>query len=155
MEEGDEDSWNINITELEGLCEIAGPDTKIHDISQPVKKKQVNIGSEAAPKFTHIIDYWYEDTVGKVTELLDEYHDLFLTKFSELKVIVGDLGMVKINLKWDTKPVKKFPYQLNPKYKEKVREETIYRSSPPNTGLLARYFNAKWSVYILKCASSK
>jgi len=56
----------------------------------------------------------------KVAELLHEYQHLFLTKFSDLKGIVGYLGMMKINLKLDVEPVKKNPYQLNPKYKEKV-----------------------------------
>ena len=31
--------------------------------------------------------------------------------------------MMKITLKLDVKPVKQLPYRLNPKYKEKVREE--------------------------------
>ena len=65
-------------------------------------------------------DYWDEDTVEKVTKLLREYQDLFPTKFSNLKGIVGDLGNMKITLKLDKKPIKKHPYQLNPKYKEKV-----------------------------------
>ena len=52
--------------------------------------------------------------VSKVTQLLHEYQNLFLTKFSEMKVI-------KIPLKPDAKPVKQRPYRLNPKYKEKVR----------------------------------
>lgn len=30
---------------------------------------------------------------------------------------------MKITLKLDVKPIKKRPYQLNPKYKEKVRKE--------------------------------
>eukprot|EP00253_Pinus_taeda_P005155 PITA_05155 len=58
-----------------------------------------------------------------VAELLHEYQALFSTKIIDLKGIVGDLGIVKITLKSDAKPVKKQPYRLNPKYKEKVREE--------------------------------
>lgn len=61
--------------------------------------------------------------VGKVVELLHEYQDLFPTKFSKLKGMVGDLGVMKINLKPDAKMIKQCPYRLNPKYKEKVREE--------------------------------
>lgn len=38
----------------------------------------------------------------------------------DLKGIIGDLGMMKITLKPDTKSVKQRPYHLNPKYKEKV-----------------------------------
>ena len=38
----------------------------------------------------------------------------------DLKGIIGDLGMTKIMLNPDVKPVKKRPYHLNLKYKEKV-----------------------------------
>ena len=61
--------------------------------------------------------------VSKVTQLLHEYQDLFLTKFSEMKGILADIGVIKIPLKPDAKPVKQRPYRLNPKYKEKVRIE--------------------------------
>lgn len=68
--------------------------------------KQVNIGSEEDPKFADIIDYWDEDTVGKVSKLLHEYQELFLMKFTELKGIVCDLGVMKITLKPNEKLVK-------------------------------------------------
>ena len=45
-EEGDEDLRNINISEFEGLREVVGCDVKIPDMSQSVKIKQLNIGSE-------------------------------------------------------------------------------------------------------------
>ena len=61
--------------------------------------------------------------MDKVGELLREYQDLFPTKITHLKGIVGDLGMMKITLKTDTKTVKQWPYCLNLKYKEKVHEE--------------------------------
>ena len=61
--------------------------------------------------------------VSKVTEFLHEYQDLFPTNFSELKGILGDIGVIKIPLKPDAKPVKQRPYRLNPKYKEKFRVE--------------------------------
>jgi len=38
----------------------------------------------------------------------------------DLKGIIGDLGMMKITLKTNVKPVKQRPYHLNLKYKEKV-----------------------------------
>ena len=59
----------------------------------------------------------------KVAELLRKYHDLFPTKFMDLKGIIRDLGVMKITLKPDAKLVKQCPYWLTPKYKEKVREE--------------------------------
>eukprot|EP00253_Pinus_taeda_P034916 PITA_34916 len=55
--------------------------------------------------------------------LLREYQDLFPTKFLDLKGILGDLGVMKINLKPNVKAMKQRPYQLNLKYKEKVHKE--------------------------------
>ena len=54
---------------------------------------------------------------------LREYYDLFPTKVSDLKGIIGDLGVMRIMLKRDMKPTKERPYRLNPKYKERVRLE--------------------------------
>jgi len=120
---GKECPTNINIPESEGQCEVTGPKEEVPHISQPLKIKQVNIGSEVQPKFPNIGDYWDEYTMEKVTELLWEYLDLFPTKFSVLKGIVGDLGIMKITLNLDAKPVKQHPYQRNPKYEEKMCEE--------------------------------
>lgn len=55
--------------------------------------------------------------MGKVAGLSTEYQDLFPMNFYELKGIVGDLGIMKITLKLDVRPVNQRPYQLNPKYK--------------------------------------
>ena len=68
-------------------------------------------------------DYCNDAMVDKVTELLHEYQYLFPTKITKLKGILDDLGMMKITLKPDVKPVKQHPYCLNMKYKEKVNEE--------------------------------
>ena len=75
------------------------------------------------PKLAKIGDYWDDDIVGKVAELLTEYHDLFPMKFSDIKEIAGYLEIMKITLKLDAHPIKQRPYQLNPKYKQKVKEE--------------------------------
>lgn len=40
-----------------------------------------------------------------------------------MKGIVGCLGVMNINMKLDAKLLKQHPYQLNPKYKEKVFKE--------------------------------
>ena len=48
---------------------------------------------------------------------------MFPTNFSELKGIVGDLSVMKITLKPDVRPIKQRPYRLNPKYKQKVKQE--------------------------------
>ena len=57
-------------------------------------------------KFASIGDYWDDSTMGKVTDLLHEFQDLFPTKFSKMKGISGDLGEMKIPLKPYVKPVK-------------------------------------------------
>lgn len=81
------------------------------------------MGTEESPNFACIDNYWDEDAVGKVFELLHEYQELFPTNFSELKGIVDDMGVMKITLKPGAKPMKQRSYRLTPKYKEKVKEE--------------------------------
>ena len=88
-----------------------------------MKTRQVNIGTEEETKFARIGDYWDDVTLEKVAKLLREYQDLFTIKFLDLKGILSDLGIMRITLKLDTKLVRQRPYCLNPKYKEKVREE--------------------------------
>ena len=52
--------------------------------------------------------------MAKIIELLHEFQDLFPTKFSEMKGILGDLGEMKIPLNPDVKPVRQRLYRLNP-----------------------------------------
>ena len=59
----------------------------------------------------------------KIIYVLHEFQDLFPTKFSEMKGILGDLGEMKIPLKPDAKAVKQRPYRLNSRYKERVKEK--------------------------------
>lgn len=61
--------------------------------------------------------------MGKVDELLNKYQDLFPMKFSDLKGIVGDLGVMNITFKPDAQPVKNCSYRLNLKYKKKFKDE--------------------------------
>ena len=100
-----------------------GPAVEAPEVTQPLKTRTVNIGSEEQPKLATIGDYWDDEMVSKVTQLLHEYQDLFPTKFSEMKGILGDICIMKIPLKPDAKPVKQRPYRLNPKYKDKVKVE--------------------------------
>ena len=44
----------------------------------------------------NIGDYWDEETMAKITDLLHGFQDLFPTNFSEMKGILGDLGEIKI-----------------------------------------------------------
>ena len=41
----------------------------------------------------------------------------------EMKGILGDLGVMKIPLREGAKPIKQCPYRLNPRYKEKVKQD--------------------------------
>jgi len=75
-------------------------------VTKPLKIKKVNIGTKEYPKFANVGDYWDDETVSKITELLREYQELFPTKFSEMKGIIGDLEVMKIPLKPDAKPCK-------------------------------------------------
>jgi len=124
-EEGEEDEnpHNVNIPESKGTCDVQGPELKVPDVAKPVKIKKVNIGSEEEPKFTSIRDYWDDEKVESIADLLRDYQDLFPTKFTEMKGILGDLGVMEIPLKPDANPIKQRPYRLNPKYKAKVKEE--------------------------------
>jgi len=59
----------------------------------------------------------------QVVDLLKEYEDLFPRSFSTMKGIVGSPREMTIQLKRDAKPVKKRPYRLIPRYKEKGYKE--------------------------------
>ena len=113
----------MNIPESEGSHEVQGPKLEIHEIAKKVKTRKINIGTEEDPKLASIGDYWDDETVGHIAYLLQEYQDLFPTKFTEMKGIIGDLGVMRIPLKEGVKPVIQRPYRLNPRYKEKVRQE--------------------------------
>ena len=39
-------------------------------ITEKFKIKKINIGIEANPKFTSIGDYWEDETVGQIVDLL-------------------------------------------------------------------------------------
>jgi hypothetical protein len=62
---------------------------------------------EENPKFAHTDDYWNDETMEKIANLLWEYQDLFPTTFSEMKGITSELGEMKIPLKPRAKPVRK------------------------------------------------
>ena len=112
-EPDDDDPLNIKIHESEGVRVVERFGISSDQFLSPLKVKKVNIGSPENPKFTNIGDYWEEDTVGKVTDLLHEFQDLFPTRFLEMKGIVGYIGEMKISLNLDAKMVKQCPYRLD------------------------------------------
>ena len=70
VEEGEEDEnpRNINIPESEGTFDVQGPELKIP--AKPIKIKKVNIGTKEEPKFASIGDYWDDETVESIADLL-------------------------------------------------------------------------------------
>ena len=92
-------------------------------------------------KFANIGDYWDDETVSKITDLLHEFWDFFPTNFLEMKGIVGDLPEMKIPLKPDAKPVKRRPYRLNPRYKEKAKVEL---DRMLNAGIIEPIEESEW-----------
>jgi hypothetical protein len=71
---------------------VEGPGVELPYIGQPIKVKKVNIGTEQTPKLANVGDYWDAATIDKITDLLHEYHDLFPTKFIDMKGIKGPMG---------------------------------------------------------------
>jgi hypothetical protein len=86
---------------------VEGPPLESEVISSPIKVKKVNIGTVEWPKMVNSGDYWDEQTLESIIELLREYNDLFPTTFTEMKGTVGELGEMKIPLRLDARPIKK------------------------------------------------
>ena len=82
--EDDDELWNVNIPESEGSCNVPSPDISMDSMSHPLKIQKFNIGMEENPKFANVGDYWDDETLAKIMNLLHEFHDLFLTQFSEM-----------------------------------------------------------------------
>ena len=74
-ETGDEDEnpHSINIPESEGTHEVDRPKLEILAITKPIKIKKINIGTETEPNFASIGDYWDDETVGHIADLLHDY----------------------------------------------------------------------------------
>ena len=94
----EDDPRNINILGSKGSQNIAALDMSTDKFHQPLKIQEVNIGIEEEPKFTNIGDYWDEETMANIHDLLHEFQELFSTKFLEMEGILGYLGEMKIPL---------------------------------------------------------
>ena len=66
----DEEPRNVNILESEGSHEVEGRKLEILEIAEKFKIKKINIGIEADPKFASIGDYWDDETVIHIADLL-------------------------------------------------------------------------------------
>ena len=71
--EEEDNSCNVSILEFEGNRTIKGPSLHTVDVTKPLKLREVNIGTADQPKLAKIGDYWDNDTISKVEELLTEY----------------------------------------------------------------------------------
>ena len=119
----DDDPLEINIPESKGIYTLEGVFISTDQFLKPLKIKKVNIGLVENLKFSNIGDYSDEEAMGNITDLLHEFQYLFPTNFSEMKGIVGNIGELKIPLRFDEKPVKQWSYRLNSCYKEKFKYE--------------------------------
>jgi hypothetical protein len=102
----EDDPRNIQITKIEGEREVESPYLELELFVAPIKVKKVNIGTTEYPKMAIIGDYWDEQTLERITELLREYNDLFPPKFKEMKGIEGELGEMKISLKIEARSIR-------------------------------------------------
>ena len=68
----EDETRNIKIIEIEGEREVEGPYLESEVFDAPIKVKKVNIGTTDNPKMTSIGDYWDEQIVERITELLCE-----------------------------------------------------------------------------------
>jgi hypothetical protein len=71
----------VKVDETKGERVLEGPEPEFVVYTQPLKTQKVNIGVTKNPKFAQIGDYWSDETMEKIVDLLHEYHDLFPTKF--------------------------------------------------------------------------
>jgi hypothetical protein len=117
----EDDPRDIQIEEEEGEREVEGPPISSEVIVTPIKVKKVNIGTAENPKMAIIGDYWDEQTMERITELLHEYSNLFPTTFTEMKAIAGEFGDMKIPLRPEVRLIRQRPYRLNPIYKKKFK----------------------------------
>ena len=66
----EEDPRNVNIAESEGSHDVQGPALELLEITEKVRIKKVNIGTEEDPKFASIGDYWDDETKAHIIDLL-------------------------------------------------------------------------------------
>ena len=57
-------------------------------MNQSLNIRKLNIGTKENPKFESVGDYWDEETMENIMDLLHEFQDLFPTNFSEIKGIL-------------------------------------------------------------------
>ena len=75
------DPIDVNIPELESTCTVEGFDFSSDQFLNPLKVKKINFSFPKNPKFANIGDYWDDETIRNIMDLLHAFRDTFLTKF--------------------------------------------------------------------------
>jgi hypothetical protein len=77
-------------------------------------------------KISSIGDYWDNQTVERITEILCEYNELFPKTFLEMKGVVGELGEMNIPSRLDFRPIRQRSYRQRKyrKYKHKAKDKS-------------------------------
>jgi hypothetical protein len=81
-EHDEEDPSNVKVPEIEGEGVVEGPEIEYVSYTQPINTLKVNIGMIENPNFAQIGDYWNDETMENISNLLRKYQDLFPTTFS-------------------------------------------------------------------------
>jgi len=63
----------IQVPENEEEHDIVGPTLELDAYVNPLRVHKVNIGMKEKPKFLNIGDYWNNETMKKIVDLLREY----------------------------------------------------------------------------------
>ena len=71
--EGGDELRNVNIPESEGSRGVISPDILMDSMNQPVHIRKIDIRTTENPKFANVGDYWGEETIAKITDLLHEF----------------------------------------------------------------------------------
>jgi hypothetical protein len=66
----EEDPRNVQVPETEGESDVVGPTLESDAYVKPLRVCKVNIGMKEKPKFANIGDYWNDETVEKIADLL-------------------------------------------------------------------------------------
>jgi hypothetical protein len=95
----EKDPRNVQVPETKGEHDIVGIELESNTYAKPLRVCKLNIDMKEKPKFGNIGDYWNDETVEKIADILCEYQDLFTKTFSKIKGIAGELGKMNIPLK--------------------------------------------------------
>ena len=77
--EDDDELQNVNIPKFEGSHSVAALEIPTDSMNKPLRIQKVDIGMAENPKFANVGDYWDEEMMAKITDLLHEFQDLFPT----------------------------------------------------------------------------